>query len=220
MYGSSSQPLPYQSQQQYPSKGFDPLNMLYHQTTPGQYSAPQQTPYYSPPQVTTTDPMILSYFRNSDRNNDGYIDYHELRSVLGQCGFVVDDEISRKLIRMFDKNLSKTIDINEFVTLFHYLNQMKNAFTMVDTNRNGILEFAEVERALLEGGYHISSNVVQKLFKVFDYQSRGSINFDGYLKLCIFLGTLKQGFGWFDHQRNGIVQFNFDQYVDSCINLS
>jgi Ca2+-binding EF-hand superfamily protein len=186
--------------------------------TPGQ-QYPSAPPYYTQ-QYTTQDPQVMNYFRSADKNNTGTIDQYELKTALSQCGFVFDDELARRLIRMFDKNLNTRIDGNEFVQLYQYLMQMKNAFHAVDTNKNGMLEYHETEQALRQGGYNINSGIVARLFKSFDIQCKGSLNFDGYLKLCVFLGTLKQGFGAYDNDRNGVVQFNFDQYVDSCVLLS
>jgi Ca2+-binding EF-hand superfamily protein len=229
LYQNTQQPL-YQTQQPTPQQGYgvmptkqpayqpyQPPQQPQQQYTPGQQ--PPYQPYYTQ-QYTTQDPQISNYFRMADKNNNGTIDQYELKTALGQCGFIFDDELAKRLIRMFDKNLNGRIDSNEFTMLYQYLMQMKNAFYAVDTNKNGLLEYLEVEQALRQGGYNINQQIVARLFKAFDTQVKGSLNFDGYLKLCVFLGTLKQNFSGYDRSGTGWVNFNFDQYVDSCVLLS
>lgn len=45
---------------------------------------------------------------------------------------------------MFDRDMSGTIDINEFQSLWHYIQQWRSTFERYDSNRSGSIEAAEL----------------------------------------------------------------------------
>ena len=46
---------------------------------------------------------------------------------------------------MFDRDMSGTIDINEFLSLWHYIQQWRNTFERYDSNRSGSIEATELQ---------------------------------------------------------------------------
>ena len=46
---------------------------------------------------------------------------------------------------MFDRDMSGTIDINEFQSLWHYIQQWRSTFERYDSNRSGSIEATELQ---------------------------------------------------------------------------
>jgi Ca2+-binding EF-hand superfamily protein len=47
---------------------------------------------------------------------------------------------------MFDRDMSGTIDINEFTALWHYIQQWRTTFQQFDSNRSGSIEAHELQQ--------------------------------------------------------------------------
>lgn len=120
---------------------------------------------------------------------------------------------------MFDRNGNGEIDFDEFVQLHTYILQMKQGFEFVDTDKSGTLSLDEISRALAQSGYRIAPTVLQKVFYSLDTQKKGYLNFDGYIELCVFIGTVRGIFQPRDTMRNGVASFSFDQFLEACTDL-
>ena len=46
---------------------------------------------------------------------------------------------------MFDRDMSGTIDLNEFQSLWHYIQQWRSTFERYDSNRSGSIEGNELQ---------------------------------------------------------------------------
>lgn len=90
---------------------------------------------------------------------------------------------------------------------------MKSAFQQVDTDKSGTLDANEVYKAIIMAGFQIQAQSFLPIFQKFDRKKKNSLDFDGYIELCIFLGTVRNVFQFYDVQRQGVVQFNFDSFV-------
>jgi Ca2+-binding EF-hand superfamily protein len=193
------------------------------------YQPPQPTPHPSMNPATNTTPtsigtedntIIWKYFSGVDADQNGLIDYIELRNALSQGGYMFDEEVTRRLIRMFDKNQNNKIDFNEFADLHAYLASMKNAFYTNDINKNGVLDYFEVERCLARAGYQFDRSTLWKIFAIYDTYQQGSLHFDAYMKMCIFLGNVKNTFQMNDKTNSGQVTFSFQTYLQNCLNFA
>jgi len=214
-YGGYQQPPP--QQPQYGGAYQQPQQPQYGGVG-GYQAAPQQQSYYQPPsQQYAQQSQLSQWFNAVDRDHSGHITAYELRNALSQGGMPFDEDVSRKMVKMFDRDGNGQIDFNEFCNLHNYLSQMKAAFYNVDTDKSGSLTFDEVERAVMQAGYRVNRNVLYKIFRNFDTLKRNALNFDGYIKLCIYIGTVRQIFMNFDRQRNGYATFSFDDFTDSCL---
>lgn len=90
---------------------------------------------------------------------------------------------------------------------------MKSAFQQVDTDRSGTLDANEVYKAISVAGFQVQSNAFGPIFQKFDRKKKNALDFDGYIELCIFLGTIRNIFQFYDTNRQGVVQFNFDSFI-------
>jgi Ca2+-binding EF-hand superfamily protein len=217
-YGAPPQQQGYGSVQGYQAKP----QTGYGTTQTGYGAPPQQSGYgttqgygVQPPQQQNS--QLSQWFNAVDKDHSGSISSYELRNALSQSGLPFDEDVARKMVRMFDRDGNGTIDFNEFCSLHAYLTQMKGAFYAVDTDKSGFLDYQEVERAVQQAGYRLNQMVLQKIFRQFDTLKQGKLNFDGYIKLCIYLGTVRQIFQVNDKQRNGTAMFSFDAFTDACL---
>jgi len=171
----------------------------------------QSQPYHAVPQD-----QLYQWFNNVDVDRSGAISANELQAALSLGSFTFDADLCRKMIGMFDQDMSGTININEFCQLHNYLTAMKGAFYQIDVDKNGTLSYQEVDQALRSGGYNLSPVLFQKIFMVLDKNRRGFLTFDGYIKLCIFLGTGRHQFNRFV-QPNGTATFTFDTFNEALL---
>lgn len=83
----------------------------------------------------------------------------------------------------------------------------------VDSDRSGRLEPAEVQRCLQISGYTLSPHTFNVLMNKFDRRRQGGLGFDGYIELCVFIGTARNIFASRDTQRQGRATFMFDEFI-------
>ncbi|TMW62220.1 hypothetical protein Poli38472_009713 [Pythium oligandrum] len=61
---------------------------------------------------------VEAAFRAHDRNNQRELDYEQFRNLMGEFG-ITDDSNVRLLLRRLDKDNSKTVSLDEFLTVFN-----------------------------------------------------------------------------------------------------
>lgn len=105
--------------------------------------------------------------------------------------------------------------LNEFVAMHKYLQAMRESFMFYDRDRSGTLDVNELHQALTRAGYQISQHALYSALPKFDKQRRGSLTFDQYLDVCIYLGNLRKLFHFYDPQHRGAITLTFDQLVAS-----
>ncbi len=126
------------------------------------------------------------------------------------------------MIKMFDRDGTRHISFQEFVELHNYLGKMRQAFDFLDKDRSGTLSSDEISQAVIQAGYNITRRTLNILFKKFDFQNKGSLQFDGYVQLCLFLGTTRNVFTRTEQlQRQssvpgqpGTIMLDFDAFAD------
>nr|CAG4713350.1 unnamed protein product [Naegleria fowleri] len=183
---------------------------------------PQQQPLQTPPNFTPNE-TLRPLFDAVDLDKSGKISYHELQRVLTMPGSdihaVFSERCAKRLIKMFDRNGNGSIDFEEYSALHQYLIQMKQGFESVDLNKSGKLEKSEIATTLTRVGFNFSPQLLDKLFHVFDFQSKGSLNFDGYIELCAFLGIIRNQFIPKDVHFCGQATFSWEQFVSACMEV-
>ncbi|EPY23681.1 programmed cell death 6 protein-like protein [Strigomonas culicis] len=114
---------------------------------------------------------------------------------------------------MFDKDGSGQITMDEFGEMHKFIQSMMTGFRQRDTSGDGRLHGNEIRVALREGGYQLSEDTFQSMMRKFDRQKRGSLGFDDYVELSIFLSKARNVFSFYDRQRVGQVTFTFDTFA-------
>src|SRR3990167_7075169 len=68
-------------------------------------------------------------------------------------------DTAKKLLKVFDTDLSGTIGFFEYASLHQFITSMQSAYYMFDQDGNGHLEQKEVAQALQHAGFQLSMTV-------------------------------------------------------------
>ncbi|CAJ1006657.1 putative EF-hand domain pair/EF hand [Leishmania naiffi] len=200
-------------------------------TTPLPYNAQYAYGGVQPPSSTSTgvyapvaDQMnnnqeLMEWFRAVDTDGSGTISVPELSTALSSAGVPFSLATTEKLLHMYDKDGSGTISFNEFRELHQFIMSMKNGFRQRDSSGDGRLDGNEVRAALTASGYRISEPTFQALMRKFDRHRRGSLGFDDYVELSIFISKVRNVFAFYDRERTGQVTFTFDTFVGGSVSI-
>lgn len=165
------------------------------------------------PQPLGNSADALSWFRAIDQNGNGRISVQELRTAMSSSGNKFSASAAEKLLAMHDRDNRGDVGYEEFQQLHQFIQAMQNGFRQRDTSGDGRLDGSEVRAALAAGGYTLGEETFQGLMRKFDRQKRGSLGFDDYIELSIFLSKARNTFSFYDRQRTGQVTFSFDMFV-------
>lgn len=204
--------------------GAPPMNTPLPYNAQYAYGQPQATPSSNGVYAPVTDmmngnPELVQWFRAVDADGSGSISVPELNAALSSAGVPFSLATTEKLLRMYDKDKNGEITFNEFQDLHQFIMSMKNGFRQRDTSGDGRLDGNEVRAALTASGYQLSEQTFQALMRKFDRQRRGSLGFDDYVELSIFVSKVRNVFSFYDRQRTGQVTFNFDTYVAGSVSI-
>jgi len=144
-----------------------------------------------------------------DKDRSGTITANEL-ATLPFGGKQLGHATAKKLIKVFDKNYSGSIDFAEYAALHQFLLKMQAAFFAADQDRSGYLDYREIYNALVQAGFQLSMPTVQAVCQKYDTSKKG-LNWDHFLQCCALLATTRSIFEWNDSQKSGKVTFTYDQ---------
>lgn len=218
-YGAQNPGYPGASYGQPPTAGMAPMCNNYGYSGVPQ-PAPSVTGIYSPlADQMASNPELLQWFRAVDTDNNGSISVPELNAALSSVGVPFSLATTEKVLNMYDKDKNGEISFNEYQDLHFFILNMKNGFRQRDTNGDGRLDGNETRAALTASGYQLSEDTFQALMRKFDRHRRGSLGFDDYVELSIFISKVRNVFAFYDRQRTGQVTFSFDSYVAGSVSI-
>lgn len=128
----------------------------------------------------------------------------------------------KMMTRMFDRNASRTISFDEFVSLWRYLAAWRELFDRFDVDRSGRISLPEFERALVSFGYRLSPSFVSILFATYESKgrevngngpARREMSFDLFVQACIGLRRMTDVFKRYDEDRDGYVTVSFEEFL-------
>ena len=79
------------------------------------------------------------------------------------------------MITMFDRDNSRTINVNEFCELWKYLGDWRKTFDRFDVDRSGNITKDELQQALTTMGYTFSPQFPNLVMQKFDYRRSGTL---------------------------------------------
>ncbi|KAJ2824069.1 hypothetical protein IWW50_003507, partial [Coemansia erecta] len=123
----------------------------------------------------------------------------------------------RLMIGMFDRNGDGTIGFDEFVGLWHYIEDWKKCFRRFDADNSGTIDRNELLQALSAFGFRVSPRVVELLLRKYDVQGRGAITFDNFINSCVTIRSLTDSFRRLDDDQDGWVNMNYDTFLQLVI---
>jgi Ca2+-binding EF-hand superfamily protein len=101
--------------------------------------------------------------------------------------------------------------LNEFIAMHKYLQAMRDSFMFFDRDRSNSLDTNELLQALNRAGYNISQPALMAALPKFDKDRNGTLGFDEFLDLCIYLSNIRKLFSFYDPQNTGRITLTFDQ---------
>ncbi|CAH8593727.1 unnamed protein product [Heterobilharzia americana] len=166
------------------------------------------------------NPQIANFFNQVDLNRSGSISADELQKALNNgLGTAFNMRTIDLMICMFDRDMNGTMNLQEFSQLFAYVQQWQNCFQNYDRDRSGTIDVNEFQTALTSFGYRLSPQFIGLLVRKFDRHRRGSITFDDFILACVCLKNLTDGFKIHDHQRNGMAQLSYENFLTAAFSV-
>ena len=158
-------------------------------------------------------PSLLQWFQAVDTDRSGRVSAEELQRALSMGTMPFSIGTCERMVSMFDRDGSGQITFDEFTQLHRFITSMQSGFRARDRDGSGRLSGLEIRNALSDSGYQVSEGTFQTMMRKFDRQRRGSLGFDDYIELSIFISTVRNVFGFYDRQRTNQVVFTFDTFL-------
>lgn len=153
---------------------------------------------------------IMGWFQSIDKDRSGHITSNEIAGVTFG-GFPLGMDTANRLVRVFDKDKSNSIDFHEYAAMHGFLSQLQTAFFAADKDRSGRLDAREINDALKVAGLTVKLPSVQSLMKKFDHTGHG-ITFPEFLSLAATIAQAKSLIQW--KGRSGSVSLDLDGLVE------
>jgi len=203
---------------------------------PGGYGAPPggAPPLYgggfAPPAARGpppgADPQLWSWFTSVDLDRSGAITATELERALVNGDWTPFDlDTVKLLMTIFDTDRSGTIGFNEFSGLWKYIKDWQNVFKHFDRDRSGSIDGNELRDALAQFGFNLSPPLLELVQRKYANSAgaRGpaapGISFDRFVRACVVVKQLSEAFGRLDTDRDGWIQINYDQFMQTVLTL-
>ncbi|KAK4468726.1 hypothetical protein MN116_007903 [Schistosoma mekongi] len=163
---------------------------------------------------------IRGIFEKVDKNNDGNVDHKELQVALSNgIGTSFNMRTIEMMIKIFDQDRNGTINLNEFLQLFKYVQDWQRCFSRFDRDRSGLIDAQELECALSSCGYRLSPSFIQMMISRFDRNNRQQMAFDDFIYACVCLQILTNCFRQYDFDQSGYARFSFEQFLSSAMSI-
>lgn len=173
----------------------------------------------SAPPVTMQAPAndLVGWFNSVDTDRSGRIDAVELSRALRKGGINLSVIGAARIMAMFDTNRSGQINFQEFQQLHPFVQHMAKSFKLRDKTGNGRIEPSELHQMLIEGAYNLDHATFQTLLQKFDSEGRGSMGFEDFVQIKVFLHNAKKIFDHYDVNRSGKVLFSVDSFLEAAV---
>lgn len=134
---------------------------------------------------------VKEAFSLFDANNDGYLDYHELKVAMRALGFDAQKSEVLQIIKENDRANRRLISFDDFSSVMTRkiisrdpLDEIKRAFALFDTGRTGKIGFADLKRVAAELGEPLDDNELRAMIDEFDLDQDGQISEQEFIAIC------------------------------------
>ncbi|KZP29674.1 EF-hand [Athelia psychrophila] len=193
---------------------------------PGGYGASAGPGGFAPPGRSGpppgADPQLWAMFSAVDRDLSGAISATELQEALINGDWSPFDlDTVKLLMTMFDTDRSGTIGFNEFSGLWQYILDWQNVFKHFDRDQSGSIEGSELAQALQQFGYNLSPKLLGLVQRKYGGRNAAppGITFDRFVRACVVIKQLSECFRKLDTDNDGWVQINYDQFMETVLQL-
>lgn len=172
------------------------------------------------------DPQLWSWFAAVDTDGSGHITAPELeRALMNGDWTPFDLDTVKMLMSIFDTDRSGTIGFNEFAGLWKYIKDWQGVFRHFDRDRSGSIDGGELREALSQFGFQLSPQILDLVQRKYATTPGGrgqpvsGISFDRFVRACVAIKQLSEAFQRLDSDRDGWIQINYDQFMQTVLTL-
>lgn len=134
---------------------------------------------------------IYEAFSLFDMNNDGYLDYHELKVAMRALGFDLPKREILDLIEQYDRDGRHLMQYEDFYLVMGEriisrdpLDEIKRAFKLFDDDQTGKISLKNLRRVAKELGENLTDEELRAMIEEFDLDGDGEINEQEFIAIC------------------------------------
>lgn len=118
---------------------------------------------------------------------------------------------------------NKSLNFDQFVSLWKYLSAYKKLFIQADTDSSGDVSFGEFQKILEQIGYKLDIDLVLHLFSKYSLKDTGEVSrlkFDSFIELLVYLRKLTDIFKKYDKDLSGTATIGFSDFLFEVSNMT
>lgn len=125
------------------------------------------------------------------------------------------------IINLFGVSRSGTLNLNEFIYMYHKIKTWRDVYEQTDANRSHTLTSLEFSEAVQKMGYKVPIEVVENLFDQFAEYDNGikCLKFGKFVESTVWLIRLTKVFRKFDEKSNGVAVIDYKDFIDVSLYL-
>ncbi|KAL1407216.1 Calcium-binding component of the spindle pole body (SPB) half-bridge [Vanrija albida] len=149
--------------------------------------APAQRPALTDEQRTE----VREAFELFDTDNDGFVDFHELKVAMRALGFNLRKPEVLKLLRDHDRGdgLMNLADFEKIMTekilARDPMEELRRAFSLFDDDNTGKISLKNLRRVAKELGEHLGDEELQAMIEEFDMDGDGEISQEEFIAIML-----------------------------------
>lgn len=168
---------------------------------------------------------LRSVFEKVDVDHSGRISAKELSyALLNFDRTRFQDSTVKLMINLFSsESSSKSLNFEQFVSLWKYLSAYKKLFVQADTDKSGDISFGEFQKVLEQIGYKLDTDLVLHLFLKYSERDEGRVGrlkFDSFIELLVYLRKLTDVFKKYDKDLSGTAVISFSNFLFEVSSLT
>eukprot|EP01089_Gocevia_fonbrunei_P009257 TRINITY_DN2135_c0_g2_i3.p1 TRINITY_DN2135_c0_g2~~TRINITY_DN2135_c0_g2_i3.p1 ORF type:complete len:228 (+),score=62.52 TRINITY_DN2135_c0_g2_i3:50-685(+) len=159
---------------------------------------------------------IQAWFNGVDRDRSGSITAQEIAGITFN-GQALGLDVATKLVKIFDKDHSNSVDFYEYASLHKFLTGLQQAFFAGDRDRSGRLDANEIHVALGQVGFgNVSLPVVKSMTARYVQPGFGptGLTFHDFLLVVATIAQTRSLFEWRDTSRSGKLTVTLEQLLE------